>query len=81
MPTELSMVGAPVVARPTGSASAEPRVATADPAEPVFEEGSPTAAGDIVADTTRLRGLLRDDRLTSLREGLAEMLSGPGGNA
>jgi nucleoside-diphosphate-sugar epimerase len=50
-------------------------------AEPVFEEGSPTAAGDIVADTTRLRGLLRDDRLTSLRDGLAEMLSGPGGNA
>ena len=31
MPTELSMVGAPVVARPTGSAPAEPRAATADP--------------------------------------------------
>jgi hypothetical protein len=46
MPTELSMVGAPVVARPTGSASAEPRVATADPAGarvPAVERLAPRA--------------------------------------
>lgn len=43
--------------------------------EPVFEDGSPEAAGDIESDTTRLREWLGDHRLTGLDEGLGRMLS------
>jgi nucleoside-diphosphate-sugar epimerase len=42
--------------------------------EPQFEEGSPTAAGDLVADTTRLHEELPGLRpLASLAEGLRRM--------
>jgi nucleoside-diphosphate-sugar epimerase len=42
--------------------------------EPVFEQGSPDAPGDVVADTTRFRELFALDGLVPIREGIRRMV-------
>jgi nucleoside-diphosphate-sugar epimerase len=42
--------------------------------EPVFEEGSPDAPGDVVADTTRFGELLRLEDTVPIREGIRRMV-------
>ena len=42
--------------------------------EPVFEQGSPDAPGDVVADTTRFRELFGLEHLVPIRDGIRRMV-------